>query len=398
MLSFESRLGARILIYAVAGGIILGSLLYSNYLAQQFQAKEREEMQLFADALRFITDMSLNQDDPNAAAEAFAFISEIVVNTGDDIPKILLGEAETVDSHTLEIPEGQAEREFLLQKITEFQAEYAPIKVEFDTGRFQTVVYGQSDLLKRLRWFPLIQLLVAFCFIGIVFVGFAIAKRNEQNRVWVGLAKETAHQLGTPVSSLMAWIELLKLNAEDRPEEQELIGEMEQDVRRLENIAERFSKIGSVPELIEVKLKTVLDRSAEYIKKRMTRGGRIQLFVNNQIPLDSELQINPQLFDWVIENLLKNALDAIQSSEGSITIEAGERGPHYFIEVTDTGKGIPKNNFKKVFEPGFTTKKRGWGLGLSLTKRIVENYHKGKIFVKASEPGVGTTFRILLPK
>ena len=196
----------------------------------------------------------------------------------------------------------------------------------------------------------------------------------------------------------MAWIELLKLRMEDNPEDHELLEEMEHDVLRLENIAERFSKIGSKPELIEVKLKEVLDRSSGYLKKRMTQRGKIKLYVNNDIPLDSTLHVNPQLFDWVIENLLKNALDAMQAKGGEITLNAGEQGKYFYIDVIDTGKGIPKGNFKKVFEPGFTTKKRGWGLGLSLTKRIVENYHKGKIFVKASEVDKGTTFRVLLPK
>ncbi|MEL7196455.1 MAG: HAMP domain-containing sensor histidine kinase, partial [Bacteroidota bacterium] len=183
----------------------------------------------------------------------------------------------------------------------------------------------------------------------------------------------------------------------ERPSEQELVLEMERDIKRLEIIADRFSKIGSKPELIEVKLGHILDHSAEYLTKRMSRSGKVTFKLNNQIPLDNTLKINPQLFDWVIENLLKNALDAI-SKEGTITIDAGERGDQYFIDITDTGKGIPKSNHKKVFEPGYTTKKRGWGLGLSLTKRIVENYHSGRIFVKQSEIGKGTTFRVMLNK
>lgn len=400
MLPFETKLISRLGIYGLAFCIIVGSLVYSNYLAQQLAEKEREGVELYAGAQEFIATLDLA--DSTAASQAIGFIySQVIRTSGNNVPKVLVGENNTIDSHTLDMPEdiSQEEEERLVRRrVAILEQEYEPILVEFAKGRFQKVVYGQSSLLKQLRWFPFVQLLVAFTFIGIVFAGFAISKRNEQNRVWVGLAKETAHQLGTPVSSLMAWIELLKLNSEDRPEDQELVSEMERDVLRLENIAERFSKIGSVPELIPVSLKEVLDRSAEYISKRMTQGGRIKLFVDNQIPLDSILMVNPQLFDWVIENLLKNALDAIQNNEGSITIQAGEKGQDFFIDVTDTGKGIPKSNFKTVFEPGFTTKKRGWGLGLSLTKRIIENYHKGKIFVRSSEVNKGTTFRVLMPK
>ncbi|TAE49766.1 MAG: sensor histidine kinase, partial [Bacteroidetes bacterium] len=297
-------------------------------------------------------------------------------------------------------PNTTPEQEAQLKRkwVEELRSEYEPVKVEFAPGRYNEVIYGQSPLLKQLRWFPLVQMLAALFFIGLVFANFVVALRGEQNKVWVGLAKETAHQLGTPVSSLMAWIELLKLRAEERPEDKELIQEMESDVLRLENIAERFSKIGSQPELIEVSLKTVLDRSADYIQKRMTRGGKVRFRLDNEIPLDSKLHINPQLFDWVIENLLKNALDAIGDKGGEIVVHAGEKNNQIFIDVTDTGKGMPSNLHRKVFEPGFTTKKRGWGLGLSLSRRIIENYHKGKIFVKFSEPGKGTTFRISLPK
>jgi signal transduction histidine kinase len=400
MLSFETQGRTRVVIYGLALLIIAGSLLYSNYLAKQLAEKERQGVQLYADALEFITTLDLG--DSTAASEAIGFIhSKVIKTSGDAVPKVLVGENNAIDGHNLHLPEGvsmEEEEEMVREKVVDFEQEYEPIQVEFAEGRFQKVVYGESFLLKQLRWFPLAQLVVAFVFIAIVLASFSVAKRNEQNKVWVGLAKETAHQLGTPVSSLMAWVELLKLKNEENPEDEELVAEMERDVKRLENITERFSKIGSQPELLAVSLKELLDRSAEYIKKRMTKRGSIELIVDNQIPLDSQLQINPQLFDWVIENLLKNALDAIPGGEGSIRIQAGEKGEFYFIEVEDSGKGIPKSNFKKVFQPGFTTKKRGWGLGLSLTKRIVENYHKGKIFVKASEVNKGTTFRILLPK
>lgn len=401
-MSFDRQSWTRWLLYGLAAAIITSSLLYANYLARQLAQKEQQNVELYADALEFlISDLGTTGDDEAKAAEAFFFITKVKDIVGAGNPQILVGEDNRIASHNLELPEDLSESQkqrLLLQKIAEFRQDYPPIPVEFARGRFQTLVYGESTLLRQLRWFPLAQLAILFTFIGIVLVTFFIAKRNEQNRVWVGLAKETAHQLGTPVSSLMAWVELLKLNLDDRPEDRALVEEMEHDVKRLEDIAERFSKIGSMPELVPVLLKDILDRSADYLRKRMTRSGSIQVHVHNQIPLDSTLRVNPQLFDWVIENLLKNALDAIQTKQGHITIEAGEKGKDFYIDVTDTGKGIPKGNWNKIFQPGYTTKKRGWGLGLSLTRRIVEYYHQGKIFVKQSEIDQGTTFRVLLPK
>lgn len=390
MFNLESQPLSRWLIFGVAFAIVMGSIGYSNYLAEELSVKERARIEMFKDGFGL-----LSAESPE---EGYSFaIAHIMQDTISQIPIIYLDE----DNKTIISSVGMdpdISKEELEELLTEYKKGYEPIEVEFDEDRFQYIYYDESDLLKQLKWYPYIQILIVVLFIGFVFYGFITAQRNEQNRVWVGLAKETAHQLGTPVSSLMAWIELLKLKTEDNPEDHELLEEMEHDVLRLENIAERFSKIGSKPELIEVKLKEVLDRSSGYLKKRMTQRGKIKLYVNNDIPLDSTLHVNPQLFDWVIENLLKNALDAMQAKGGEITLNAGEQGKYFYIDVIDTGKGIPKGNFKKVFEPGFTTKKRGWGLGLSLTKRIVENYHKGKIFVKASEVDKGTTFRVLLPK
>jgi two-component sensor histidine kinase len=399
---FSSPSLTRWLLYGLAALIIGGSLLYSHYLAQQLARKEQQNVELYAEALEMISSNLLSDaDDATKLDEAFYFINKVKDSTGAGNPQVLLGEDGGINSYTLELPEHLDSMErarYLHGKVRQFQQEYAPIPVEFAPGRFLKVVYGESPLLKQLRWFPVLQLFAAGTFIALVMISFVVAKRNEQNKVWVGLAKETAHQLGTPVSSLMAWVELLKLNLEERREDLELVEEMERDVKRLEAIAERFSKIGSAPELVPVRLSEILDRSAEYLRKRMTRSGSIQVRVHNRIPLESTLSVNPQLFDWVIENLLKNALDAIQTKQGHITIEAGEKGSQFFIDVIDTGKGIPKSHWNQVFAPGFTTKKRGWGLGLSLTKRIVENYHRGKIFVKHSELDQGTTFRVLLPK
>lgn len=403
LLNLERRSGTRIIIYVLAAAIIGGSLLYSNFLAERLSEKEAKAIKRYTDAVDFVGnfDQPSEEDGTEEALIAiesmlgFIIEQQLSLDESSEIPLVLVGETDTSFNNLTISEDAKKKAAELTEVIKNFKELHDPIKVEYTPGRFQTVYYGESFILSRLRWFPVIQLLVAFGFIGVVFVGFVIAKRNEQNRVWVGLAKETAHQLGTPVSSLMAWTELLRMKA--RPGDEEMIEEIEKDVQRLETITERFSKIGSKPELVSINLDEFLNRSAEYISKRMTRRGSIKVKVENDLPTDSHLRVNPQLFDWVIENLLKNALDAIQTKEGEINIKASGRGNQYFIDVSDTGKGIPKGNFKKVFEPGFTTKKRGWGLGLSLTKRIVENYHKGSIFVKASELEKGTTFRIQLP-
>ncbi len=390
----------RPVILGLSAFIIGGSLLYANYLARQLEQKEQALVRLYADALKFT---ALNDwDSPDGSYAALQFIQGKLLQENDpQVPKILVGENNRIDSYLgpgLTGPDPTRNKERATKMLEEMKKGYPPIKIEFAEGRFQYVYYGESALLQQLRWFPLAQMLVALTFIAAVFVGFASAKRNEQNRVWVGLAKETAHQLGTPVSSLMAWIELMKDRGFARPGDEEAVDEMEHDVRRLERIAERFSKIGSKPELTELNLRELLQRSADYLRKRMTQRGSVELTVNSHLPASSMLKANPLLIDWVIENLLKNALDALHGSEGKILLEAGERGGFYYIDVTDTGKGIPKANFKKVFEPGFTTKRRGWGLGLSLSRRIVEDYHMGKIFVKYSEVDKGTTFRVLLPR
>lgn len=386
----------RWVIYAMAALIILGTLWYSDYLAQELAEKERARIELYRDGLTF----SVNPEVDNVCLSFV--LSKLVQDSVNEIPQILVDEdGDVLSVNHLGLPRDVSlddSLEIVKTRLESYKNGYDPIEVNFGPNQYNYVYYGESQLLRQLRWFPYFQLAVVMMFIGVVFYGFAVAKRNEQNRVWVGLAKETAHQLGTPVSSLMAWIELLRLRSEDKPEDQELVFEMERDVKRLEIIAERFSKIGSKPELSDVPLKEVFDHSTEYLQKRMTQRGSIKVEVSSDLPMDEPIKINPQLFDWVIENLMKNALDAMQGRSGLIQVTAGEKGPHYFIDVADSGKGIPKSNFKTVFEPGFTTKKRGWGLGLSLTKRIVENYHKGKIFVKESEVNKGTTFRVLLPK
>ena len=388
------------LMYLAAAIIILGSLLYANYLANQLEEKEKQTIELRVQAIDLQNVEIGNSIQTPYEKAAQTFVGGIL-DRDDKIPFILTdGNFNFISGINVGIPDTipyEEQKSLAVPIIKRFKGENEPIRVEI-YGFVNYVLYGESRLLTQLRWFPFIQLGIAISFVLFVFWAYRVSMRNQQNKVWVGLAKVTAHQLGTPVSSLMAWIELLKMNLEDQPEDQQYVLEMEQDVKRLEDITERFSKIGSEPELIEISVHQVLEQSANYLKKRMTRKGNIKVEVSNQLPPDSILHINPQLINWVIENLLKNALDAIQNKKGVIKLHAEEDSRNFTIEVTDSGKGIPKNNFKKIFQPGFTTKKRGWGLGLSLTKRIVEDYHKGKIFVKSSEVGKGTTFRIVLPK
>lgn len=396
MNSFWDTSNFRILIFGVIAFIITaGSLLYSNHLAQKLLIEEQKRVELYARGLEFVNSEEAISDP----MEGIGFVFDNIIKSNTLIPTVLTEDNDSIISAAnLGIPPGLALKDSLKKRQEIFESSMRGdtskrIVVKIHRGD-QFVYYDESRLLKQLQLFPYLQLLVIVIFISVIFGSFFIAKKNEQNRVWVGLAKETAHQLGTPVSSLMAWVELLRLKM-DNEEDEALIVELEKDVDRLKIIAERFSKIGSKPELTEISFREVIENAADYTRKRMSK--KVSLNVNNEIQPESKIAVNRALFDWVIENLLKNALDAIPD-KGEITITGIESDAQYIIDVSDTGKGIPRSQFKQVFKAGFTTKKRGWGLGLSLTKRIVENYHRGKIFVKTSEVGKGTTFRVILPK
>jgi signal transduction histidine kinase len=266
-----------------------------------------------------------------------------------------------------------------------------PVVIELSEETTQYLYFRESDILRNLRYYPLVQLVVIIIFILVAYFAFSATQRAEQNQVWVGMSKETAHQLGTPISSLMAWIELLKLQNID----EKIIMEFESDTKRLEKITERFSKIGSKPELLETNLIEVLNSTVSYLKTRSSKRVTFETSFNDDNKV--LVPLNGALFSWVIENLCKNAIDAMENN-GKITLALKVKDENVILDITDTGKGVPKSQFKTIFQPGFSTKKRGWGLGLSLAKRIVENYHSGKIFIKWSELGKGTTFRIVLNK
>jgi signal transduction histidine kinase len=279
----------------------------------------------------------------------------------------------------------------LQNEYNKMQSHSEPIEIDLGGEQKQYMYYRESYLLRNLRYFPLVQMFVIFLFIGFAYYAFSASRKAEQNQVWVGLSKETAHQLGTPISALMAWTEILKMKDID----QELIQEFEKDIQRLEKITERFSKIGSAPELLKTNVGEVITSTVNYLKSRFSNKVKFETAFDETLIFEAPL--NAALFSWVIENLCKNSIDAMDN-HGKITVSISEKEGNLRIDIADTGKGIPKSQFKTIFQPGFSTKKRGWGLGLSLAKRIIEIYHKGKIFIKQSEINKGTTFRILLKK
>lgn len=361
--------------------IAIVSVVVSDILIKDLAREEREKIEVWAEATRVVTseEPSLNMN---------LILKIIQGNT--TIPVLLCNDRDSVLTYkNIELPETGAEA-FLQQKLKEFKNKNVPIAVDMEDGTFQYLYYDDSTNLKRLLVYPYAQLSVMAVFILIAFLALASTKKAEQNKVWVGLSKETAHQLGTPISSLIAWIEYLKTKDVDAY----LLGEMDKDVKRLETIAERFSKIGSNPDPVPVNICDSIRSALDYMGTRISSKVHIHL----ELPEHPVLVLmNGSLFAWVIENLTKNAVDAMEG-QGEITYTLEEKGDKVRIDVTDTGRGILKSKFKTVFNPGYTTKKRGWGLGLSLVKRIVESYHGGKIYVRWSEMGKGTTFRIELRK
>ena len=364
----------------IAAIIVVLSMYYSNKLANDMAEEERQKIELWAEATRL--QFIVNDND------GLAFISR-VLNENTTIPVIVAdAQGDVVISRNVEVPNGNPE-EFFRKKINEWRKIHEPIEIYLDEDTKYYFYYDDSVLLKWLAYYPYVQWSVIAVFFAILFFVFTNAKKSEQNRVWVGLSKETAHQLGTPISSLLAWVEILK----SQNVAPDLMPEMEKDVNRLRTIAERFSKIGSKPEKEKVSLNKVLDNALSYMQKRTSNKVHISCDYGEQKTI--YLYLNVPLFEWVIENLCKNAIDAMEG-EGEINIHVTENNKRVYIDIQDTGKGIPKSKYKTIFNPGYTTKKRGWGLGLSLVKRIVEEYHGGKIFVKKSEANKGTTFRIIL--
>lgn len=378
----------KIILVMAAVAIAVVSLVVSHILIRDLASEERAKMEVWAEAMRTLSHADENTDI-NLVLR--------VINSNNTIPVVVLdrhGQVQAYRNIDIDHCDNAADTTaFLAQLGRRLLAANRNIRIALDDDRsndYIDVCYDDSLMLRRLSSYPYIQLGVVMLFVVIAIFALLTSKRAEQNKVWVGLSKETAHQLGTPISSLMAWVEILR---ESYPDDQ-LIPEMENDVKRLQLIADRFSKIGSLPEPVDTDLKDVMQHVVDYMDRRTSkRVQMIRRFPESEV----RVRINASLFEWVIENLCKNAVDAM-GGEGTITITVAEEQDRTVVEVSDTGKGIRKKDIRNVFRPGFTTKKRGWGLGLSLAKRIVEEYHKGRIWVKHSEVGIGTTFRIELKK
>ncbi|MET6995898.1 sensor histidine kinase [Chitinophaga defluvii] len=381
---FKQYVGWKFVLAAMALIIIATTIWFVSNLSQKIQQEERKKVATWVEA---------NRELLQASSEANLNLAIEIVTTNTTIPLILTDElGNIIDSRNLDSAKIAQHKGYLKAQLDIYKKQHPPFIMEVDARQkvYNYIYYGDSLILKQIRYYPYIQLIVVTLFIGVVLFALSSANRATQNMVWVGLTKETAHQLGTPLSSMEAWMELLKENEANTP----IVTELGKDIDRLKLITDRFSKIGSVPKLEERNIVEQIESMTSYIRKRASQ--KVHLTVHSpeqEIPA----MISPPLFDWVVENLLKNALDAMEG-KGDIDLYIENHPAHIIIDVSDTGKGIPKSNFEKVFKPGFSTKKRGWGLGLSLAKRIIEDYHKGRLTVKSSELNKGSTFRIWLRK
>jgi signal transduction histidine kinase len=381
---FQQILNWRTALAFVAIMIVSGTIVYSQYLARKIARQEKKKVEQWVEASKslanpFVTDVRLS--------------SKIIIDN-NDIPIIETNERDSITSYVnIDSIKVASDKGYLTSRLRKFKSINDPIIYTdpLDSTKFNKYFYGHTALLNEVRYYPLVQLVIVGLFILVTLMALQTRYRSAQNQVWAGMAKETAHQLGTPVSSLEGWVEMLK----EKNSEEQIVNELSKDVDRLRLVSDRFGKIGSTPQLEQTDLVKQISNMVEYIRKRAP--GKISFTINTHGQQQVNAMISAPLFDWVIENLLKNALDAMEG-KGSITIDIKDEKDVVNIDVTDTGKGISLQNIRKVFRPGFTTKKRGWGLGLSLSRRIINQYHKGEIFVKHSEIGKGTTFRIVLKK
>lgn len=395
---YDIRRYGTIIFFLLTGAVVCSFLYISSTLVSDLSRQERERMQIWAGATKEIANITSGTEAISSSVDIDFLLS--IIEQNHTIPVLLTDDDdEILLFRNFDLPEAAdgampstlstADSIFLYRKLESLRDSKNVIHIEISPTEQQHIYYEDSKLLKKLNYYPYVQILVMLAFIAIVYYAVTSTKRAEQNKVWVGLSKETAHQLGTPISSLMAWMELLRSSGV----EPEYVEEMNKDVNRLSMIASRFSKIGSKPTLEHSDINTIVAHAAEYMATRIS--SRIKLTTElHPEPLD--VMASEPLFAWVMENLIKNAVDAMEGS-GSISVSTGIGGRNALVIVKDTGKGIARKNFKTIFNPGFTSKDRGWGLGLTLAKRIIEQYHSGKIYVKESEPGQGTTFAIEIP-
>jgi signal transduction histidine kinase len=378
---YEQKIWWKRVLFIVALGIGMYSLWYTQQLVNKLAKEEEKKVLLWANATRELVNVEGD----------FTFLLDIIKDN-ETIPVILVDDSNEIIAYRNLDSTKTHDEKYLLAQLAKMKEDQEPIPILYDEAnkRYNYLYYRNSLILTQLKQYPYYQLSVIAVFILIAYLAFSSSRRAEQNQVWVGMSKETAHQLGTPISSLMGWINLIRET--EKSGQEELLLELEKDVKRLELVTERFSKIGSAPKLDTEIVDDILQDSIHYLQARTSNRVAFILERNED---ELTAQLNVPLFEWVIENICKNAIDAM-SGEGSITMRTQAQGDSVLIDITDTGKGIAPSKIKTVFKPGFTTKKRGWGLGLSLAKRIIEEYHRGKIFVKHSEVNKGTTFRIIL--
>lgn len=382
----------KIILLVAALALVAAMLFYSQKIIDRLLDKDREVVDLYAKSYEYIS---------KSTSGDFTFLFDEVIRT-IDFPVILTDTRNNpIYSKNLHFDSAMTHADstvFFHAMLTEMDARNKPIPIAInDTLILNYVHYGESDLIKKLRWLPYIEISIAAIFMFVAYIGFSYIKRSEQSNIWVGMSKETAHQLGTPLSSIMGWLEILKSDTGTNEKLAEILKEIESDVDRLNKVTARFSKIGSRPALKEENLSEVIQGVMQYISRRIPKSGKT-IDLSIETPGEFHAMINRELFEWVIENLMKNALDAMEGPTGKIGFALSQSGGRTTIDIVDTGKGIDPKLQKEVFRPGYSTKKRGWGLGLSLSKRIIEDYHKGKLYVKQSAPGMGTTFRIRLMK
>lgn len=368
-----------LLLFALVIGLV--SLWYTNDLAKKMELEEEIKIKTWAKATSQLATSDFSED--------LTFFLEIV-NQNTTIPVILTDENDNIASwRNIDSAKAENDKNYLVDKLEFMRSQHDPIVLNYFEGKKLKVFYENSVILTRLKYYPWIQMVIISLFLVISYLAFSYSRKSEQNLVWVGMSKETAHQLGTPLSSLMAWIEIIR---SEEKFDKSILSEMGKDVNRLMVITERFSKIGSDPVLEPHNLVEEIEKSIDYLKSRTSE--HVTFTVKNDLPEPAILRLNPYLFAWAMENLIKNAIDAMDG-RGSITFHLEKKHHTIILDITDTGKGIPASRHTSIFKPGYTTKKRGWGLGLSFVKRIVENYHRGHITVKESAPGKGTTFRIV---
>jgi signal transduction histidine kinase len=360
----------------------MGSLIYTETLVTKLKGEERKNVELWAEAIRLISLSDSSQD--------LDFPYSIIANN-NTVPVILTDESDNIISARNFNEEKSRDIKYMLNSLEKIKEKNEPIKINLEKGHYNLIYYKDSIILTMLMYYPYTQLGIIVFFIFVSYLAFRSSRKAEQNQVWVGMSKETAHQLGTPTSSLAGWIEILQQNYPDIS----ITKELALDVERLEKVTERFSRIGSKPALVNENIIEIISQTVDYLKLRTS--SKVKIIIDYNPGTDVRVPVNPALFEWVIENVFKNAVDSMEGS-GEITVRITESEKHVLIDIFDTGKGIPKSAFNKIFNPGFTTKQRGWGLGLSLAKRIIEEYHNGKIFVRHSEVGKGSCIRIVMNK